>query len=246
MANYSINLGPWGSVNPIKHFESTLETLKLSLSSASADPYPTITFVGAVIVTARFALLFFKKDGRVGFSDVIVVIASWAGHECAKNNSTFQMLNQSNEEMRSQLIRMREQLDKEKELRNLEQEDLERLRQTNAALEERIPQLEKAAEIHLQANEKHSSVIKDKRELLSHEKQELCRIKGLLEAYREELQELEGEIEASEKDKRHLKEEIGELLEEQKRINASFSEKLVELRAIEERLRKAAHIKGTI
>ncbi|MCB1073555.1 MAG: hypothetical protein KDK96_10735, partial [Chlamydiia bacterium] len=173
MANYSINLGLFGSVNPIKHFESTLETLKVSLSSASADPYPTITFVGAVIVTARLALLFFKKDGRVGFSDVIVVIASWAGHECTKNNSTFQMLNQSNEEMRSQLSRMREQLDEEKELRSMEQKDLERLRQTNAALEERIPQLEKAAEIHLQANEKHSSVIKDKRELLSQEKQEL-------------------------------------------------------------------------
>ena len=76
MANYSINLGPWGSVNPIKHFESTLETLKVSLSSASADPYPTITFVGAVIVTARLALFFFKKDGRVGFSDVVVVITS--------------------------------------------------------------------------------------------------------------------------------------------------------------------------
>ena len=191
MANYSINLGPWGSVNPIKHFESTLETLKVSLSSASADPYPTITFVGAVIVTARLALLFFKKDGRVGFSDVIVVIASWAGHECTKNNSTFQMLNQSNEEMRSQLVRMREQLNEEKELRSVEQEDLERLRQTNAALEERIPQLEKAAEIHLQANEKHSSIIKDEGELLSQEKQELCRIQGLLEAYREELQELE-------------------------------------------------------
>ena len=238
MANYSINLGPLGSVDPIKHFESSLETLKVSLYSVSADPYPTITFVGAVIVTAKLAILFFKKDGRVGFSDVVIVIASWAGHECAKNNSTFQMLNQSNEEMRSQLGRMREQLDEEKELRNVEQEDLERLRQTNAALEERIPQLEKAAEIHLQANETHSSIIKDEGELLSQEKQELCRIQGLLEAYREELQELEGEIEASEKDKRQLKEEIGELLEEQKRINASFSQKLVELRAIEERLKK--------
>lgn len=184
------------------------------------------------------AILFFKKDGRIGFSDVVIVIASWAGHECAKNNSTFQMLNQANEEMRSQLSRMREQLDEEKELRSVEQEDLERLRQTNATLEERIPQLEKAAEIHLQANEKHSSVIKDKREILSLEKQELCRIQGLLEAYREELQELEGEIEASEKDKRQLKEEIGELLEEQKRINASFSEKLVELRAIEFRMKQ--------
>lgn len=238
MANYSINLGPLGVVDPIKHFESSLETLKVSLSSASADPYPTITFVGAVIVTARLALLFFKKDGRVGFSDVIVVIASWAGHECAKNNSTFQMLNQSNEEMRSQLIRMREQLDEEKELRSVEQEDLERLRQTNATLEERIPQLEKAAEIHLQANEKHSSVIKDGGELLSQEKKELSRIQGLLEAYREELQALEEEIEASEKDKRQLKEEIGELLEEQKRINASFSQKLVELRAIELRMKQ--------
>jgi len=227
-----------GSVDPIKHFESSLETLKVSLYSVSADPYPTITFVGAVIVTARLALLFFKKDGRVGFSDVIVVIASWAGHECTKNNSTFQMLNQSNEEMRSQLSRMREQLDEEKELRSVEQEDLERLRQTNETLEERIPQLEKAAEIHLQANEKHSSVVKDEGELLSQEKQELSRIQGLLEAYREELQELEGEIEASEKDKRQLKEEIGELLEEQKRINASFSEKLVELRAIELRMKQ--------
>lgn len=238
MANYSINLGPLGVVDPIKHFESTLETLKVSLYSVSADPYPTITFVGAVIVTAKLAILFFKKDGRVGFSDVVIVIASWAGHECAKNNSTFQMLNQSNEEMRSQLGRMREQLDEEKELRNVEQEDLERLRQTNAALEERIPQLEKAAEMHLQANEKHSSVVKDEGELLSQEKQELSRVQGLLEAYREELQELEGEIEASERDKRQLKEEIGELLEEQKRINASFSQKLVELRAIEDRLKK--------
>ena len=238
MANYSINQGPLVSVDPIKHFESTLETLKVSLYSVSADPYPTITFVGAVIVTARLALLFFKKEGRVGFSDVVIVIASWAGHECAKNNSTFQMLNQSNEEMRSQLGRMREQLDEEKELRNVEQEDLERLRQTNEALEERIPQLEKAAEMHLQANEKHSSVVKDEGELLSQEKQELSRIQGLLEAYREEIQELEGEIEASERDKRQLKEEIGELLEEQKRINASFSQKLVELRAIEDRLKK--------
>lgn len=102
------------------------------------------------------------------------------------------MLNQSNEEMGSQLSRMREQIDEEKELRNVEQEDLERLRQTNAALEKRIPQLEKAAEMHLQANEKHSSVVKDEGELLSQEKQELSRIQGLLEAYREEIQELEG------------------------------------------------------
>ena len=238
MANYSINLVPLGSVDPIKHFESSLETLKVSLYSVSADPYPTITFVGAVIVTARLALLFFKKDGRVGFSDVVIVIASWVGHECAKNNSTFQMLNQSNEDMRNQLIRMREQLDEEKELRNVEQEDLERLRQTNAALEERLPQLEKAAEMHLQANEKHSSVVKDEGELLSQEKQELSRIQGLLEAYREELQELEGEIEASEKDKRQLKEEIGELLEEQKKLNSIFSQKIVELRVIEDRLKK--------
>ena len=238
MANYSVNLGPLGVVDPIKHFESTLETLKVSLYSVSADPYPTITFVGAVIVTAKLAILFFKKEGRVGFSDVIVVIASWAGHECAKNNSTFQMLNQSNEEMRSQLGRMREQLDEEKELRSVEQEDLERLRQTNATLEERIPQLEKAAEMHLQANEKHSSVVKDERNLLSQEKQELSRVQGLLEAYREELQGLEEEIEASERDKRQLKKEIRELLEEQKKINASFSQKLVELRAIELRMKQ--------
>ena len=68
---------------------------------------------------------------------------------------------------------MREQLDEEKELRSVEQEDLERLRQTNAALEERIPQIEKAAEMHLQAKEKHSSVIKDDGGHLSQEKQEL-------------------------------------------------------------------------
>lgn len=238
MANYPINLGPLGSIDPIRYFNSTAEVLITSLSSTSPDPYPTITFVGAVILTAKTAIIFFKKERQLGVTDIVIVIASWAGHECAKRNATYEMFSQASEDVRRQVELLQEQLDEEKRLTQIQKEDLEKLREVSEALEKRAPELQEAAKVHDDANQAHSSLLSDGKSLLDQEKQELARVEGLLEAYREELSELEEEVEASERNKRQVKEEISALLEEQKRLNTSLAQKIEELRQIEARLKE--------
>lgn len=241
MANYSIDLGPLGSIDPVRYFHGIAEVLIASLSSTSPNPYPALTFVGAVIVTAKIAIIFFRKERQLGISDVVIVIASWAGYECAKQGVTYDILSQASEEMRRQMEQLQSQLDEEKRLTNTQKEQIEKLQETSAALEKRAPELQEAANAHTQANESHASLLADGRSLIEQEKLELARVEGFLEAYREELRELEEEVEASERNKREIKDEIASLLDQQRQMNTSLSQKVEQLRQIEARLKE----KGT-
>ena len=238
MAHYAINLTSLEAKDLIRPFGVFVEGLKITFLSAPTDPYPAVTLIGAVAITAKVAIAYFKKESSLKFIDCVVVVASWIGYDCAKNSSTVSIISQANSDLRVQLEKEKKQLDEEKRLMEEQQRELKRLREVNSALEERIPELERAAEKHVSSNRDHSALVEKEKSFLDQEKQELFRIQGLIEAYREELQELESEIEASEKDKQAIKREMAELVEQQKVLNSSLAQKVEELRAIELRMKQ--------
>lgn len=220
------------SINPRNCLNSAFSAILSPLKAL--DPYPKITFVGAVFATAKLAAAFFSEDGHVRAVDVVIVMASWVGYHCCKKNSFIERLEKENKSIREKLTLTSTQLEAEKKLRE------EELKKTTQSLAEGVLNLAQPVETYLAANQMHADLLGETKKQVEQAKEELARVEGLIDVAKEELKELEDEVQSSENDKEELKEEVSKLLEQQKTLFADFSKKVQELSEIEAQLRAAS------